>query len=742
MHFPALFQDRPALVLGLGDSGLAMAAWAARLGARVTVWDSREQPPQLATLRERLPQAGFIHGPLSSDLLSGLLDASALVFKSPGLSPLDERLKPVYDAATALGLRVQGELDLFAQALDQLKQLYRYAPGVLAITGTNGKTTTTSMTALLAERAGRRVAMAGNIGPTLLGTLADALDQEPQPVDREAVALAEAEAVTDAAAAKSEAEATDATGPTETTETTASTPATDAGEAVSDAEAIAPTTSAPSSATLEHDTAARATVALPLDGDVTVASDLPTPADHVAGAAEATNVETEAAVSTDAGADTVGAPADAQTAGVPADGEAVGVAAAADGVAADTAADIAGVTAADTAADIAGAPAADAAGVPTAAVAPEADERNVLDTVAELLDEAPLPIKPPPPRPPDFEVLPQVWVLELSSFQLDGVVGFEPSAAAVLNITQDHLDWHGDMPSYARAKGRIFGEQAVMVINRDDPEVEALVPAPVQVKQGRGRPSKLVERHVVRFGLDAPRRPGDFGLVVENGMAWLVRARELEEGVKRRKGEEEEPLSLQRLMPADALRVRGRHNAANALAALALASSIDCPLAPMLHGLREYRGEPHRVEFVTAIQGMDFYDDSKGTNVGATVAAVLGLGVDRAPAKLVMILGGDGKGQDFSPLATPMAVHARAAALIGRDAAQIEAALQGTGVPMQRHDSLEAATRWALEQAHAGDSVLLSPACASLDMFRNYAHRAEVFIQTVHELAQDQGLIG
>ncbi len=715
MHFPALFQDRPALVLGLGDSGLAMAAWAARLGARVTVWDSREQPPQLATLRERLPQAGFIHGPLSSDLLSGLLDASALVFKSPGLSPLDERLKPVYDAAAALGLRVQGELDLFAQALDQLKQLYRYAPGVLAITGTNGKTTTTSMTALLAERAGRRVAMAGNIGPTLLGTLADALDQEPQPVDPEA------EAVTEADAAKSEA----------------------------DAEVTAPTTSAPSSAPLEHDTAARATVALPFDGDVTVASDLPTPADHVAGAAEATNVETEAAVSTDAGADTVGVVADAdtvgapaETAGVPADGEAVGVAAAADGVAADTAADIAGVTAADTAADIAGAPAADAAGVPTAAVAPEADERNVLDTVAELLDEAPLPIKPPPPRPPDFEVLPQVWVLELSSFQLDGVVGFEPSAAAVLNITQDHLDWHGDMPSYARAKGRIFGEQAVMVVNRDDPEVEALVPAPVQVKQGRGRPSKLVERHVVRFGLDAPRRPGDFGLVVENGMAWLVRARELEEGVKRRKGEEEEPLSLQRLMPADALRVRGRHNAANALAALALASSIDCPLAPMLHGLREYRGEPHRVEFVTAIQGVDFYDDSKGTNVGATVAAILGLGVDRAPAKLVMILGGDGKGQDFSPLATPMAVHARAAALIGRDAAQIEAALQGTGVPMQRHDSLEAATRWALEQAHAGDSVLLSPACASLDMFRNYAHRAEVFIQTVHELAQDQGLIG
>jgi len=382
--------------------------------------------------------------------------------------------------------------------------------------------------------------------------------------------------------------------------------------------------------------------------------------------------------------------------------------------------------------------------VETLAAQAPADERSALETVAELLDEQPLPIKPPPPKPAEFEVLPQVWVLELSSFQLDGVKGFEPSAGAVLNITQDHLDWHGDMPAYARAKGRIFGEHGVLVINRDDPEVEALVPAPVVVKQGRGRPAKTVEREVVRFGLDAPRRPGDFGLLVENGMAWLVRAREQEEelkGLKRRKDDEDE-LLIQRLMPADALRVRGRHNAANALAALALASSIGCPLAPMLHGLREYRGEPHRVEFVTAIKGVDFYDDSKGTNVGATVAAVMGLGADRAPAKLVMILGGDGKGQDFSPLATPIALHARAVALIGRDAPQIESALQDSGVLMHRHESLEAATHWALAQAQSGDSVLLSPACASLDMFRNYAHRAEVFIATVRELAEDEGFVG
>jgi UDP-N-acetylmuramoylalanine--D-glutamate ligase len=334
--------------------------------------------------------------------------------------------------------------------------------------------------------------------------------------------------------------------------------------------------------------------------------------------------------------------------------------------------------------------------------------------------------------------LPEAWVLELSSFQLDEVKGFEPSAAVVLNLTQDHLDWHGDMKSYAAAKARIFGQQAVMVINRDDPLVEAMVPQPVVVKGARGRPAKTVQRKVVRFGLDAPQRPGDYGLVVENGMAWLVRAMESDETLKRKKDEEEE-IILQRLMPADALRIRGRHNAANALAALALAGAIGCPLAPMLHGLREYAGEPHRVEFIGAVGGIEAFDDSKGTNVGATVAALNGLGADKAPSKLVVILGGDGKGQDFAPLAAPVAQHVRAVALIGRDAEAIAAALQSTGVTLQRHETLEAATRWCFEQAQGGDAVLLSPACASLDMFRNYKHRAEVFVAAVQDLAADRG---
>jgi UDP-N-acetylmuramoylalanine--D-glutamate ligase len=159
----------------------------------------------------------------------------------------------------------------------------------------------------------------------------------------------------------------------------------------------------------------------------------------------------------------------------------------------------------------------------------------------------------------------------------------------------------------------------------------------------------------------------------------------------------------------------------------------------MLHGLREYGGEPHRVQYVATLEGVDAFDDSKGTNIGATVAALNGLGADKAPARLIVILGGDGKGQDFTPLAEPVRRYVRAVATIGRDADPIEQALVDTGVPIQRHASLEAATRWCFECAHSGDAVLLSPACASLDMFRNYAHRAEVFVAEVHAVIAERG---
>jgi UDP-N-acetylmuramoylalanine--D-glutamate ligase len=327
------------------------------------------------------------------------------------------------------------------------------------------------------------------------------------------------------------------------------------------------------------------------------------------------------------------------------------------------------------------------------------------------------------------EALPQVWVIELSSFQLDAVDSFEPTAATVLNITQDHLDWHGDMDAYAAAKGKVFGQHALMILNRDDPRVMALLPEPVRVKGG-----KFEQRAHVTFGAEAPRRAGDFGIEVVNGMAWLVRALPADE-TRRRKDAEEE-IFIQRLMPADALRIRGRHNAVNALAALALASAVGCPLGPLLYGLREYRGEPHRVESVGVVNGVEYFDDSKGTNVGATVAALQGLGAER---KVVVILGGDGKGQDFAPLAAPVARHARAAVLIGRDGPQIRAVLEGGGVPLVDAASMEEAVALATQRAHAGDAVLMSPACASFDMFRNYPHRAEVFRAAVRSIADDAG---
>ena len=489
-------QGQNVLVLGLGASGLAMARWCARLGAHVTVADTRAAPPQLAALQAALPDARFVAGEFQAALVEGT--GVHAVFSSPGLSPADTA--PVLMAAQAMGLWVGGELSLFSQALADLQTTAQYQPQVLAITGTNGKTTVTSLTGQLVARAGKTVAVAGNIGPTLLDTLASAIDNA---------------------------------------------------------------------------------------------------------------------------------------------------------------------------------------------------------------------------------TLPQVWVLELSSFQLESCSTFEPSAGVVLNLTQDHLDWHGSMAHYAQAKSKVFGSRGLMVLNRQDPLVMAMLPPQV-----KGRDS----RAWVSFGANLPQRPGDFGLEEMNGMLWLVRALESDETRKKRRDAEE--LHIQRLMPADALRIRGRHNACNALAALALSAAAGCALAPILFGLREYRGEPHRVEPVGILNGVEFFDDSKGTNVGATVAALQGLGADR---KVVLILGGDGKGQDFAPLAEPVARYVRAVVLIGRDAALIRLALAGKDVPLEDADSMEQAVHRAQQRAQSGDAVLLSPACASLDMFNNYEHRAAVFCNAVRALALAQG---
>ncbi|ALK89523.1 UDP-N-acetylmuramoyl-L-alanine--D-glutamate ligase [Limnohabitans sp. 63ED37-2] len=576
-------QGQHVLILGLGASGLAMARWCALAGADVTVADTRDAPPQLATLQAEWPAVRFISGPFAASLVEGT--SVRAVFRSPGLAP--EVVAPVVDAARSMGLWQGGELSLFAAGLGDLKTRFGYAPQVLAITGTNGKTTVTSLTGQLVARAGKTVKVAGNIGPTLLDTLTEAIAQAQLQVEQEAAERAAAE--------------------------------------------------------LENpDLVSEQSSATTVTETFTHAQDEP--------ASEA--------------ADTT-------------------------------------------------------------------DTDEALDSLdEEVAAELPLPVAPAV-HDPMAQALPQVWVLELSSFQLDSCEGFEPTAATVLNISQDHLDWHGSMAAYAAAKARIFGAQALMVLNREDAQVMAMRPEPVRVKL-----QKPVERAAVLFGGDMPQRPGDFGIEVTHGMTWLVRALEADETRRRRKDEAEE-LHIQRLMPADALRIRGRHNAVNALAALALASSAGCALGPMLYGLREYRGEPHRVEPVAIIQEVEFFDDSKGTNVGATVAALQGLGADR---RVVVILGGDGKGQDFSPLADPVQRFARGVVLIGRDAHVIREALQGTDVPLHDAADMQAAVAQAAAIARSGDAVLMSPACASFDMFDNYGHRAEVFVQAVASLAEAAGV--
>ena len=522
--------DLSVLVLGLGESGLAMARWCAAQGARVRVADSREQPPALATLQRELPAVQAYCGSLGA----GLLGDAQLVLRSPGIAPHAQAFADLVHAATEHGVPIAGELHLFQWALDTLREQQGYAPKVVSITGTNGKTTVTRLTGLMLERAGWSVAVAGNISPSMLDVLQARL---------------------------------------------------------------------------------------------------------------------------------------------------------------------------------------------------QADD------------------------------LPAAWVLELSSFQLHGMDTFAADASTVLNITQDHLDWHGDMAAYAADKANIFGNQGAsgaMLLNRDDPAVLAMQ-----------RPG----RRLRRFGLSAPQQPGDWGVMREGGIDWLVRAIPDDAPPRNRRGAAISPqgagqslgrpgalpesapavldkptrrgkaaaptaveLSLQRLMPAEALRIEGAHNIANALAALALGDAVGAPLAPLLHALRDYRGEPHRMQTVAVIDGVRWIDDSKGTNVGATVAALAGMDVP-----VVLIAGGDGKGQDFSPLRA-QAGRLRAAVLIGRDAGAIAEQLRDLA-PVEHTQSLEQAVQRAATLAQTGDAALLSPACASLDMFRNYAHRAEVFVDAVRELAAQRGQV-
>ncbi|MDM8225069.1 UDP-N-acetylmuramoyl-L-alanine--D-glutamate ligase [Parasutterella secunda] len=481
--------EQKALVVGLGASGEACTKFLLKRQWQVRATDTRSEPPALSRLSDT---EGFSFVSLQ-EAQAQLKDCNLLVM-SPGISPWHSAVTPLVRSAQSLGIEIVGEIELFARELLRLKSEKAYEPKVIAVTGTNGKTTTTVLTTKMAAASGLKAVAAGNIGP---------------------------------------------------------------------------------------------------------------------------NAVTE------------------------------------------------------------------------------------LDRYLESGE------------------LPDVWVLELSSFQLETTSSLAPDAAALLNITQDHLDWHGGMNEYVAAKGKIFAhEKTARILNRDDTTVMNFT---------------AHDRKVFTFGATEPQHPNEWGLVKEDGIVWL--AFNEDDSVQLTKRKVLEGHVLQRLMPEDALHIRGRHNSMNALAALALIYAAGLPISDALRALAQYRGEPHRVEYVMTVNGVDYIDDSKGTNVGATVAALEGLGANGT--KLVVILGGDGKGQDFSPIADSMGKHARAAVLIGRDAPLIEKALQGAEYPIIHAKDMPQAVQKASELAQPHDCVLLSPACASWDMFKDYAQRSAIFIASAKALAGD-----
>ncbi len=295
---------------------------------------------------------------------------------------------------------------------------------------------------------------------------------------------------------------------------------------------------------------------------------------------------------------------------------------------------------------------------------------------------------------PRREAAPDLYVLELSSFQLETTHSLDARVATVLNVSPDHMDRYDCLEEYIAAKQRIFRGHGVMVVNADDPAVMAMV------EPGRD---------VWRFTLEEPGE-SDFGLWREEGETWLARGRE-------------------RWIAASELKISGDHNLANALAALAMGHALGLSQEGMLAALREFTGLAHRTTLVREREGVRWFDDSKGTNVGATVAAVRGL-----PGQVVLIAGGDGKNQDFTPLRAALVDKARAVVLIGRDAPLIAAAL-GERIPLHSAADMAQAVARAAELAQPGDSVLLSPACASFDMFSGYEERGAVFAEAVQRLA-------
>ncbi|MGZ0019950.1 UDP-N-acetylmuramoyl-L-alanine--D-glutamate ligase [Nitrosomonas sp. wSCUT-2] len=456
-------RGKKILVLGMGETGLSMMKWLIRQGADVRIADSRQQPPALQEVKEKYPQVKTFTGKFDNAILEDI----EMIAISPGVPVAD----PCVQQAVKQGLPVIGDMVLFSWALEELDLP---KPKVLAITGSNGKTTVTSMVGAMLKKSGWNVEVAGNIGPAVLDALLHRIDA----------------------------------------------------------------------------------------GD-----------------------------------------------------------------------------------------------------------------------------------------WPEAWVLEVSSFQLETTHNLNADVAAVLNVSEDHLDRYADMQDYTAAKARIFLHEeegvGVQILNRDDPVVKSMA---------------LAGRRHISFGVDIAPTPSDFGMQHNGDDLWLMEGDRL-------------------LMKTSELVVNGLHNATNALAALAICRALALPLEPLLAALREFRGLPHRMEKVAAFNGVTFFDDSKSTNVGATIAALKGM-----RKNVILIAGGDGKGQDFSLMRDAVANNARAVVLIGRDAGIIANELKDCGVPLHFAVTMEEAMQKSFLLAQAGDVVLLSPACASFDMFRNYIHRAEVFVAAVKDI--------
>lgn len=576
------YVNQHALVLGLGESGLAVARWLIYCGARLRVADTRgiqAVEKNLSLLRLISTDSEFIgHNVFSVTLL----DDIDFIIVSPGLKPKHD-LAVFTTAVIQRRIPIWSEIELFAQALVVLRKERAYIPKILAITGTNGKTTVASLTNMLCQQAGLRSVVAGNISPAIL----EVLRQELMKDNKQNKFINKQHKI----------------------------------------------------------------IVLPKEiikyRQLTL---------NFLIAVYKSNTFLNKTV-------------------------------------------------------------------------------KILD-VMENFHKNHITFFPSKFTLPVIKftknyisTLPEVWILELSSFQLHSTKSLQADAATVLNITQDHLDWHDNMGEYIADKAKIFGKNTIRVLNRNDMLVMKMATSTVPV---------------ITFGIDEPDTVDNFGLINVNNKLWLshgisiknTKNFQLNKNLSTHSQELIEFLFLiNRLIPVDALQIRGVHNAMNALAALALCQAIGLSLITLLQGLCDYTGQPHRIELVANIQGVDYYDDSKSTNVDATVAALNSFGCFNKLNRLLLIIGGEGKGQDFTSLIAPLKKYSRVVLLIGHNVTRIRDTLISAKIKFIDCFTLEKAVWISNKLAKTGDIVLLSPACGSLDMFHNYIHRAQVFITAVRKLA-------